>query len=202
MLAGVVALLVAGYLDWRLRAVAASAVWVVFAVAVLILIAKDSAARGRSGGWWAGACIMLPPFALVAFVVLAVYDRLRGRRGIEARWAPAGRWYMLGSLVLAVAAAVLALSQVHVPGTSVSGPGGSASFSGSCLTALSVTLGTGTYGQSPEWATVAARCSAAASERMTTSAICLGGAMLLVLAGQGMNRRQGYRQRHQTLTEP
>jgi hypothetical protein len=113
---------------------------------------------------------------------------------------------MLAGLVLTLAAVGLALSQVQVPGVSVSTPGASGSFSGSCSSALQVSIGTGPYG-GPSYstgeppvltaarATVAARCSAAATNRMRESAICLGAALLLTLAGLDINRRFGIRQR-------
>jgi hypothetical protein len=154
------------------------------------------------------------PLAVPAFVVVAVYDRLRGRLGIESRWAPAGRWYLLASVVLAVVAPIPALSQVQVPGMSVSAPGASGTFSGSCSSALSVSLGDGPYGRNQDWsagappvltaaqATEAGRCSAAAADRMTDSASWLGGALLLALVGQGMNRRRNHRQQRQTLALP
>jgi hypothetical protein len=203
LLAGIGMLLLPSPLDWR--AVAGVVVAVGFVVALGVLITQDSAARGRSGWGWLAACALLTPLALPAFVVIAVYDRLRGRRGIEARWSPGGRWYVLGGLVLVVVAAGLAVSPVDVPGVSVSVPGASGSFSGSCSSALSVSLGTGSYGRSSYWqsgapavltdarTTVAGRCSAVASDRMRASGICLGGALVLALAGLGMNRRRGSR---------
>ena len=211
-LAGVMLLLIPSPMDWR--AVAGIVIPVGFLVALAILITQDSAARGRSGWGWLAACVLLAPLALPAFVVIAVCDRLRGRRGIEARWAPAGRWYLLGALVLVVAVLGLAGSPVRVPGASVSAPGASGNFSGSCSSALSVALGAGTYGHASYWptgappilttarATVAGRCSAVATDRMNASAVCLGGALLLALAGAGMNRRRDGRRRRQTLAWP
>jgi hypothetical protein len=198
--------------DWR--AVAGFVVPVGLLVTIAVLIVRDSAERGRSGWRWLAACALLTPLAVPAFVVVAVCDRLRGRLGIESRWAPAGRWWLLASVVLAVVAPMPALSQVQVPGVSVSVPGASGTFSGSCSSALSVSLGTGTYGRNQDWpagdppvlaaaqATEAGRCSAAAAGRMTESAICLGGALLLALAGQGMNRRRNHRQQRQTPALP
>jgi uncharacterized membrane protein len=60
--------------------------------------------------------VLLTPLAFPVFVVVAVFGRLRGRLGIESRWAGAGRWYLLAGVVLAVVAAALAVSQVQVPG--------------------------------------------------------------------------------------
>lgn len=205
-------LVAAALLNWR--AVAGFVVPAGSLVAMAVLIAWDSVERGRSGWGWLAACVLLAPLALPVFVVVAVFDRLRGRLGIESRWAPAGRWYLLAGVVLAVAAAILAVSQVQVPGVSVSVPGASGSFSGSCSSALSVSLGTGPYSQFPAWpagappvltaaqATEAGRCSAAAAGRLRTSAICLGGALLLALAGQGLIRRRGDRQQRHTLVLP
>jgi hypothetical protein len=203
VLGGVAVLLAAGALPgWR--PVAGFVVQAGFVVAVAVLIKRDSGLRGRSGRGWLAACVLLPPVALPVFVVVAVVDRFRGRRGIESRWAPAGRWYLLAGVVLAAAAGAVAVSQVNVPGMSVSTPPASGSFSGSCSSALSVSLGTGTYGRLPAGpagappvlaaarATEAGRCSAAAAERMTASAVLLGGAWLLALVGEGMNRRRGH----------
>lgn len=176
-----------------------------FLVAVGGLIVADSAARGRSGWGWLAVCVLLAPVALPAFMVVAVADRLHGRLGIESRWAPAGRWFLLAGVVLAVVAVVPAVAEMQVPTVSASVPEASGSFPGSCSSALSVSLGGGPYGQA--WptgappalaaarATMAGRCSAAAADRMTASAMCLGGAVLLALAGQGMNRRRAWRQR-------
>lgn len=213
VLAGVTAVPVAGALPgWR--SVAEFVVPVGLLVAIAVLIVRDSAERGRSGWGWLAACVLLAPLAVPAFVVVAVYDRLRGRLGIESRWAPAGRWYLLASVVLAVVAPIPAVSQVHVPGVSVSVPGASGTFSGSCSSALAVSLDTGPYGRLPAWpagappvltatrATEAGRCLAAAAHRMTASAICLGGALLLASVGQGMNRRRGHRRQRQTLALP
>ena len=75
------------------RSVAGFVVPAGFFVAVAFLIAKDSAARGRSGFRWLLACVFLGPLGIFAFVVVAVLDRLAGRRGIESRWTPAGRPY-------------------------------------------------------------------------------------------------------------
>ena len=198
--------------DWR--AVVEFAVPMCSLVTIAVLIVRDSAERGRSRWRWLAACVLLTPLAVPAFVVVAVYDRLRGRLGIESRWAPAGRWYLLASVVLAVVTPIPAWSQVQVPGVSVSVPGASGTFSGSCSSALSVSLGTGLYGRNQDWpadappvltaaqATEAGRCSAAAADRMTDSAICLGGALLLALVGQGMNRRRNHRQQRQTLALP
>lgn len=200
VLCGVAVMLAASAaLGWRV--VAGFVVPAGFLVAVAVLIVRDSAERGRSGGWWLAACIFLAPVAIAAFVVIAVVDRLRGRRGIESRWAPGGRWYLLAGVVLAVAAGAVAISQVTVPGISVSTPTASGSYSGHCSSALSVSLGTGSYDHLPErfagappvlasaQATVAGRCAAAAADRMTASAACLGVAWLLALVGEGMNRR-------------
>jgi hypothetical protein len=131
-----------------------------------------------------------------------VLDRLSGRRGIESRWAPAGRWYLLAGVILAVVAGILAMVQVNVPGISVHTGTASGSYSGRCSSALSVSLGTGPYSVLQErpagappalaaaQATVASRCSAAAADRMADSAICLGGAWLLALIGESRNRRR------------
>jgi hypothetical protein len=108
---------------------------------------------------------------------------------------------MLGGLILAVASAGLAASRVTVQSVSVSSAGASGYCSGSCSSALSVVLGSGTYGHSywPAGAapvltsarsTVAGACSAAAASRMLMSAICLGGALLLAIAGMGVNLHQ------------
>ncbi|HEX6453210.1 MAG TPA: hypothetical protein VF060_27585 [Trebonia sp.] len=198
--------------DWR--SVAEFVVPVGSLATIAVLIVRDSAERGRSGGRWLAACVLLPPLAVPAFVVVAVYDRLRGRLGIESRWAPAGRWYLLASVVLAVVAPIPALSQIQVPSVSVSVPGASGTFSGSCSSALSVSLGTSSYGYPTYWpadtppvltaarATEAGRCSAVAADRMKASSICLGGALLLALVGQGINRRQNHRQQRQKLALP
>lgn len=210
LLAGVITFLATGPLLER-RTVAGSVIPIVAMVAVAVLVARDSAARGRSGWRWVAACALLFPLGFLAFAVIAVYDRLHGRRGIEARWDPAGRWYLLGGLALTAAAVALAVSQVHVPGVSVSAPGASGSFSGSCSSALSVSVGGGMYNGpsylgadapavlTAAWAMEAGRCSVAAANRLTESGICLGGAVLLALAGQGMNCR---RRRQQTLALP
>jgi hypothetical protein len=194
---------------WRTVAVLAVTVGVLVAIAVVIV--RDSAARGRSRWGWLAACALLAPLAVPAFVVVAGYDRLRGRLGIESRWSPAGRWYLLSGLVLALVAGGLAVSWVQVPGLSMSAPGASGSFSGSCSSALAVSLGAGMYGDPSYWpadeprvlttarATVAGRCSAAADDRMTAGAVFLGGALLLTLAGTGINRRRDHRQQRQTL---
>jgi hypothetical protein len=178
------------------RTVAALVVTVGVLVAIGVLIVRDSAARGRSRWGWLAACVLLAPLAVPAFVVVAMYDRLRGRLGIESRWAPGGRWCRLGGLVLALTAGVLAVSWVQVPGLSVSAPGAAGSFSGSCSSALAVSLGAGLYGDPSYWpaeeprvlttarATEAERCSAAANGRMTASVVLLGGALLLGLAGK------------------
>jgi hypothetical protein len=197
--------------DWRALAVLLIGAGLLIAAAVFIV--RDSAERGRSGSWWLVACVLLPPLALPTFVIFAVSDRLQGRRGIESRWAPAGRWFLLVGLVLTIGAAGLAVSQVRVASASVSAPGASASFSGSCSSALSVYLGAGTYGRHEYWpatapasltaarVAVAGRCQAAADARMTASAICLGGALLLGLTAQSMNRRRR-RQQRQALALP
>jgi hypothetical protein len=189
------------YEAW-LGALAGTVVPVGFLVAAAVLIARDSKARGRSGFGWLIACTLLLPLAIPAFVVLAVIDRFRGRLGIESRWSPAGRWYLLGGVVLALSAAALVLTPMHVSSLSVSAPGVSGSFSGSCSSALAESLGVGEYRQDPfasddaspvlaaARATIARRCSAASATRMEASAICLSGALLLVAAGQGMNRRR------------
>jgi hypothetical protein len=198
--------------DWRAAVEGVVALgWVVAAVC---LIVWDSDARGRSGGWWLFACALLAPIGLPVFVVVGVLDRLRGRLGIEARLAPVARWCLLGVVVLAVPGIVHAESQVRVPGVSVSVPGASGSFSGSCSSALDVFLGNGAYSHSfygpagappvqastppvltNAWATVAGRCSAVAASRMTGSAICMGGALLFALTGWAMNRRRRSRLR-------
>ena len=202
---GAVAVLVAAgaLLGWR--QVAGFVVPAGLLVAAAVLIVRDSGERGRSGGGWLAACVMLAPVAVPVFVVVAVVDRLRGRRGIESRWAPAGRWYLLAGVVLAVAAGAVAMSQVRVPGISVSTPTASGSFPGRCSSALAVSLGTGPYGHlragptglppvlAAAQATEAGRCSAAAGDRMSVSAVCLGGAWLLAMAGEGMSRRRGHR---------
>jgi hypothetical protein len=208
VLVGVLMFLVPDSSDWRTAV--AIAVVLAFLIGVAALIAQDAAARGRSGWKWLTACALVPPLGLPAFAVVAVYDRLRGRTGIEARWDRAGRWYLLGGLILTVASAGLAVSQVTVQSTSVSAPGVSGYYSGSCSSALSVFLGAGPYSDPPYWSadtaptlaaarsTVAGACSAAATDRMSMSAICLGGALLLALAGTGMNRHQ----RRRTLALP
>jgi hypothetical protein len=189
-----------GSSDWR--AVIAIAVLLAFLAGAAALIVQDTAARGRSRWKWLAACALVPPLGLAAFAVVALYDRLHGRPGIEARWDRAGRWYLLGCLILTLASAGLAVSQVTVQSVSVSAPGASAYYSGSCSSALSVFLGAGTYSDPSYWSasaspvltaarsTVAGACSAAATDRVRMSAICLGGALLLALAGIGMNRHQ------------
>jgi hypothetical protein len=208
VLAGAATLVVGGSSGWRWM-VAELMVPAGFLVAVAVLIVRDSAARGRSGGKWLAACAFLAPIAVPAFLVVAAVDRLRGRRGIEARWTPGGRWFLLGGVVLAIAAGAVAISQVNVPGMSVSTPMASGSFSGQCSSALAVSLGAGSYDQlSPgrssgppvppilvsAQATVAGRCAAAAASRMTASAACLAAAWLLALVGERMSRRR-YRPR-------
>jgi hypothetical protein len=202
LLAGIAMLRAAGDLPgWQV--VAGLVVPVGFFLGVAFLIAQDSAERGRSSMAWLLACVFLAPVAIPAYLVVAVFDRLRGRRGIESRWAPAGRWYLLAGVLLAVAAGVLAVSPVNVPGMSVHTRTASGSFSGHCSSALSVSLGAGSYdhfaarsaGAPPALtsaqATVANRCSAAAADRMAASAMCLGGAWLLALIGENRNRRRG-----------
>ena len=105
-------------------------------------------------------------------------------------------------LILLVASACVAVSQVTVQSVSVSAPGVSGYYSGSCPSALSVFLGACPYSDPAYWSadtpatltaarlTVAGACSTAATDRMSVSAICLGGALLLTLAGMGMTRRQ------------
>jgi len=208
MIAGVAVVLFGGLLftsagtgsDWR--AVAGVTVTIVSLVAVAVLIVADSAARGRSRWGWLAFCVLLSPIGIPAFIIVAVYDRLRGRLGIEARWAPAGRWYLLGALATALVAAAFALSPVHVTGESVSAPGASGSYSGACESALAVGLGQGPYGPyaalppgtppilTNAQATVAGRCSAAADKRLTASGFFLGAALLLALTGQIRNRRR------------
>jgi hypothetical protein len=171
-----------------------------FLVAVAFLIVRDSSARGRSGCGWLAACFLLFPLAVPAFLILAAYDRLRGRLGIEARWAPAGRWYLLAALVLAMMGAGFALTQVNVPSISVSAPGTSGRFSGSCSSALQIFLGDGAYSPSGYWppdepatlsaarARQASRCRTSAEHHMEAAASCLGAALLSAAAGLGMNR--------------
>lgn len=208
VLAGIVTLLVTVVLpnwpDWQV--VAGFAVLAGCLGAIAVLIYRDSAERGRSGWGWLAACVLAAPVAFPVFAFVAVFDRLRGRRGIESRWAPAGRWYLLAAVALGIAAVVLAASPVKVTAMSVSAPGASGSFDGSCSSALAVSLGGGTYGSWPHWpadaspvlatarATETERCSAAAAKRMIASAVCLAGVLLLALVGQGMNRRRDHRQ--------
>ncbi|MGI8753612.1 MAG: hypothetical protein ACR2MN_15120 [Acidimicrobiales bacterium] len=173
------------------------------------LVFVDSVVRGRSGWRWLLGCALFPPVAIPVFLIVAVLDRSRCRHGIEGGWHPAERWYLLAGLVLAVAAAVLVLSPVHVPGESVSVPGASANFPGSCSSALSVSLGGGPYGYLPPTpsgaasaidaaqATVAYRCSAAGARRVAAGALCLGAALLVSTLGAGMARRRDPRRRPQ-----
>jgi hypothetical protein len=187
-------------INWR--AVAELVIGLSVAVTTLALVARDSAARGRSPWGWVIACVFLAPLAIPVFLIVAVYDRLRGRVGIESRWAPGGRWLLLSAIALAMTAAVVAGSTVQVPSMSVSVPGSTGYYSGSCGSALSVVLGNGTYAPvSPAafggskllataQSTVAGDCLAAADDRMTDSAILLGTALLLALAGLAVNRRR------------
>lgn len=171
------------------------------AAAVAVIVYLDSTGRGRYGGRWVLACILIPPLAVPAFLVVAVTDRLRGRRGIETVWAPEQRWWLMAGVVLTIAAAALAVSSVQVRGASVDGQGVSGSFSGACGSALSVVTGTGAYGaatlgpQPPPalvaaQATVSQRCSAAAGRRVGGSALCLGGAFCLALIGASVASRR------------
>jgi hypothetical protein len=185
-----------------MRAVAELVIAVSVAVTMMVLVARDSAARGRSARGWTIACVFLAPVAIPAFLIVAVYDRLRGRLGIESRWAPGGRWLLLSAIALAMTAAVVAGSTVQVPSLSVSAPGTTGFYSGSCGSALSVVLGSGTYGSAAPSSfggstllataesTVAGHCLAAADDRMTDSAILLGAALLLALGGLAVNRRR------------
>lgn len=198
----VTVLLVVG-LTLRRGELVAALVSVAVAVALAALVFEDSSKRGRSGWGWLIACVFLAPVAVPAVLIVAVLDRRRGRRGIEVGWDPAERWYLLAGLGAAVTAAALAFSPVRVPGESVSIPGGGASFSGTCTTALAVSLGGGPYGHlAPDLssgppavaaaqATVADRCSSAAARRVGASALCLGAALLITTAGARMARRRG-----------
>lgn len=172
---------------------------------VAYLIVADSEARGRAGWGWLALCFLLAPFAIPVFLFLAVRDRLQGRRGIEARWDPARRWYLLAGVVLAVAAVVVALGPIHVASVTVtsgdptSGYTSSSTISGSCTSALDVVTGNDDYGQDSagQSAAVAAanltlerRCSTQALRRMTAGAVGLAGAFLLALVGGGIVGRR------------
>jgi len=182
------------------------AVYLVVALSALVgvawLVLEDSKARGRRGGRWLAGCIVLGPVGLSAFLVVAVLDRARGRLGIEGRWPSPGRWCFLAGAVMGIAAASIALAPLSVQGVRFSSPGTSADITGSCSSALSISLAGVPYNTSavPDVAggltrvlaadnTVDNRCSVAASRRLGLSTLCLVGALLVSLAGAGMSRR-------------
>jgi hypothetical protein len=160
--------------------------------------------------------VFFAPVAIPLFVVVAVYDRIGGRLGIEASWEPAVRWCLLAGVVLAATSGFLALrtvtvstsglpsSSVTVPATSGLEPPNiatSATFTGSrpCgSSALEVTLGgdfyTSLLNDGPPTATpdvqeIVRRCTRAAGRRMVASEISLAGAFTACLMGVGIGRR-------------
>ena len=162
-------------------------------IALGVLIGADASRRGRSGPGWVLACAFLAPIAIPLFLLFAVTDRTHGRSGIEASWPRPARWCALASVVLAVAASLMALANMSVPGETVSTVNASGNFSGHCSNALSEALGDNPFGGDPTPATpaalataqrdVQARCSAAAARRMAAAAITLGGSLALAMIG-------------------
>ena len=107
------------------------------------IIVTDSSLRGRSGGGWLLACVLVAPIGLTLFLLVAVRDRIRGRRGIEAFWPPGARWCFLAAIGMAVTAVVLAFGQISVARPNLGTiPGFSGVITGSCdNNALSLSLG-------------------------------------------------------------
>jgi hypothetical protein len=192
---------------WRANADAALVIPAGFGY--LLLIVRDTTLRGRSGLGWLLACTLLAPIGLVAFLVVAVRDRVQGRRGIESYWAPGVRWCYLVAVGMATVALGLAAAQVsvtppHIPLL----PGVSPSIvsvgrvSGDCqASALGVTLGhrPGIVDSFPaglpaqqqsELTAFERRCVEKAGRRMVASEVALAGAFTLALVGAVNARRR------------
>jgi hypothetical protein len=169
----------------------------VFVGAGLVVI-RDSNLRGRSGLRWLAAYVIAFPVAVPLFLFFAIKDRVRGRQGIEASWQPVGRVCLLGGILLAGVAAVIAMTPVH-GGSVVLPPGPVGVYPGvaggvvnsDCSTPLGVALGDVPFqglaqdGLSPEQAAVVSaatqECTQTAGRRMLASELCLLGAFGLTL---------------------
>lgn len=183
-----------------------------------MLIVRDTVARGRGAGRWLLACIFLAPVAVPLWLIVAVYDRIGGRLGIEARWEPAVRWCLLAGLVLAALSGFLALRSISVPTTGLPSalvtvpatanphpPNIATSFDNSGTehcggSALQITLGkdfvttalsVGVVAETPESLELVHRCTEKAGRSMVASEVGLAGAFAACLLGVGIGRRHG-----------